>query len=231
MRQSRDRINILKLALGEKTEKQVANSTKLTELLTKNDKLSKNLPKYEERVEKLRIYIARKQEELQKSREELLTLQPELKQLTKARIEQLMHYIFPITIVQPKRWVRDKILAFTPLGSFVSYSQIESAESDMVSALAEATHTTYIRDKWVYTDNSGELQHCIVAPSLPGSGNYSAYNVWGKSKCHCLYRRHQNCYFSCPEQRCCAWKQQYRDGGAQFCLQHQRGTDLHCPIG
>lgn len=96
-------MNVLKLALAEKKEKQVTNSGKLSDLLGKNDKLSKNLPKYEERVEKLRIYIGRKQEELQKSREDLLMLQPELKLLTKARIEQLIHYIFPITIVQPKR--------------------------------------------------------------------------------------------------------------------------------
>lgn len=24
------------------------------------------------------------------------------------------------------------------------------------------------------------MQHCIVAPTLPGTGDYSAYSVWGK---------------------------------------------------
>lgn len=55
---------------------------------------------------------------------------------------------------------------------------MESSEDDMISALAEASRTMYIRDRWV-TDNSGEMQHSIVAPALPGSGNYSDYNDWG----------------------------------------------------
>lgn len=59
-------------------------------------------------------------------------------------------------------------------------SDVDPFDSDMVSAIAEASGTTYVRNRWVYNlDNSGELQHVIVAPSLPGSGNYSAYNDWG----------------------------------------------------
>ena len=51
---------------------------------------------------------------------------------------------------------------------------------DTVTALADATRTAYIRGRWVFTDSSGQLQHSIVSPSLPDSGDYSAYNVWGK---------------------------------------------------
>lgn len=58
---------------------------------------------------------------------------------------------------------------------------METSESDMVSALAEASHTMYIRDRWV-TDSSGEMQYSIVAPCLPASGNYSEYNDWGKQR-------------------------------------------------
>jgi len=67
------------------------------------------------------------------------------------------------------------------------------APRDTVTALADATRTAYIRGRWVFTDSSGQLQHCIVAPSLPDSGDYSAYNVWGKQdtvnseKCKCTY--------------------------------------------
>lgn len=57
---------------------------------------------------------------------------------------------------------------------------MEPVESDMVSALAEASETTYIRDRWEYTGNTGETKYSIVAPTLPTTGNYSAYNVWGK---------------------------------------------------
>lgn len=159
IRQSRDRIGTIKLAVNEKREKQKLRKKQLTELVHKNEKLEKSLPKYREKVEELGCYVESKEDNIQESKRKLEKKRQDLKQLIRVRISQLIQYIFPITIVQPK-------------------SEVESSALDMVSALAEATHTTYIRDRWVYTDNSGELQHCIVAPSLPGSGNYSAYNVW-----------------------------------------------------
>lgn len=59
------------------------------------------------------------------------------------------------------------------------HSEVElSSEFDTVSALAEATRTAYVRGRWVYTDNSGEMHFSIVSPTLPGSGDYSAYNLW-----------------------------------------------------
>ena len=51
-----------------------------------------------------------------------------------------------------------------------------------VSALAEARQTSYIRGRWVYTENAGELQYRIIEPTLPGNGDYSAYNLWCKSQ-------------------------------------------------
>lgn len=48
---------------------------------------------------------------------------------------------------------------------------------DTVSAIAEASQTTYVRGRWVYTDTSHETQYRIVHPMLPGSGDYSAYNL------------------------------------------------------
>lgn len=63
--------------------------------------------------------------------------------------------------------------------SFVFSVDVEiSSEFDTVSALAEATRTAYVRGRWVFTDNSGEMHYSIVAPTLPGSGDYSAYNLW-----------------------------------------------------
>lgn len=49
-------------------------------------------------------------------------------------------------------------------------------------ALADASGTSYVRGKWINdTENSLELHHRIVAPTLPGSGDYSAYTLWGKT--------------------------------------------------
>lgn len=51
----------------------------------------------------------------------------------------------------------------------------------MVNALAEASQTTFISDRWEYSDYLGEMKYCIAGPTLPGSGNYSAYNIWGQT--------------------------------------------------
>lgn len=71
----------------------------------------------------------------------------------------------------------------------MNFSEVESEESEMMSALAEASQTMYIRDKWEYADflmDSSEVQYSIVEPSLPASGNYSLYNMWGGCKLFCL---------------------------------------------
>ena len=60
-----------------------------------------------------------------------------------------------------------------------TFSDIDSMAMSTVTALAEARQTSYIRGRWVYTENAGELQYSIVEPSLPGNGDYSAYNLWG----------------------------------------------------
>ncbi len=49
-----------------------------------------------------------------------------------------------------------------------------------MTALAEARHTSYIRGRWVHTENGGEQLYQVVEPSLPGNGDYSAYVMWSK---------------------------------------------------
>ena len=57
------------------------------------------------------------------------------------------------------------------------FSQQE--DCDTVSELNEAATMAYLRGRWVLTDT---LQHCIVAPTLPASGDYSGFNDWGNVK-------------------------------------------------
>ncbi|KAK9695638.1 Vacuolar sorting 38 and autophagy-related subunit 14 [Popillia japonica] len=160
IRQKKDKIKVLKLALAEKKECQQFNNYKLKDLQRKNEMLSDSLPKYERQVQKLESYVLSKQDDIIKSRSDLTEKQLLLKKLILVRIRQITKYIFPITKVQAR-------------------IEMEASESDMVSALEEATRTTYVRNRWVYNpDNAGELQYTVVAPSLPGSGNYSAYNDW-----------------------------------------------------
>lgn len=54
-----------------------------------------------------------------------------------------------------------------------------SSSDDMMNALAEASQTIFIKDRWEYTDFMGEMKYCIAGPTLPGSGNYSSYDIWG----------------------------------------------------
>jgi beclin 1-associated autophagy-related key regulator len=87
--------------------------------------------------------------------------QQQLKDMVRASIQQLVQYIFPIEPVPP-----------------IPSDEVCEVPRDTVTALADATRTAYIRGRWVFTDSSGQLQHCIVSPSLPDSGDYSAYNAW-----------------------------------------------------
>ncbi|XP_033735061.1 beclin 1-associated autophagy-related key regulator-like [Pecten maximus] len=91
------------------------------------------------------------------------TLGDVLENLSKERkkhVADLTHYIFPVLEVR-----RDSMVE-------------ESANSASTEkALRDATHTTYIRGQWVYTDgNNGDFR--IVEPTLPSTGDYSPYNIW-----------------------------------------------------
>ena len=54
----------------------------------------------------------------------------------------------------------------------------ESAEENTIGLLAEARLTSYVKGRWVYTDNGGDHQYSIVHPAIPGNGDYSAYPMW-----------------------------------------------------
>lgn len=83
----------------------MCNGSRLFDLKQKNEKLSRSLPKYEERVEKLETYVAGKREDIQRKSEELTLCQEQLKKLVKIRIQQLIQYIFPIAKVEAKPYV------------------------------------------------------------------------------------------------------------------------------
>lgn len=102
IRLSKDRIQIIRLALEEARKNKETNVRKLTDLKQRNYKLSISLPKYEEKVDKLGTYVAGKREDIQRNNEILAIYQQELKMVTKIRIQQLIQYIFPIAKVDPK---------------------------------------------------------------------------------------------------------------------------------
>lgn len=47
-----------------------------------------------------------------------------------------------------------------------------------ISALREASHTTYISGRWIYSSSMEGGCYSIIEPSLPNDGDYSAYILW-----------------------------------------------------
>ncbi|KAJ9578806.1 hypothetical protein L9F63_004956, partial [Diploptera punctata] len=122
---------------------------------------STRLPRYEERVDTLERIVDQIMANITKQKTELSKVHEQLKSVIRSSVHQLVEYIFPILPVQP-----------------MPSDDENEAPRDTVTALADATRTAYIRGRWVFTDSSGQMQHSIVSPSLPDSGDYSAYNVW-----------------------------------------------------
>nr|CAD7202153.1 unnamed protein product [Timema douglasi] len=154
----RERIKLLRMLVQEKKKNINKGETENVNLTKTNRERSARLPRYEEKVAKMGHYVRQWEHNVKKQRRALEAVHQELKEVIRSSVQQLVTYIFPITAVQP-----------TPPGT---------GEEDTVTALADASRTAYVRGHWILTDSSGELHHCIVAPTLPGSGDYSAYSAW-----------------------------------------------------
>jgi len=65
--------------------------------------------------------------------------------------------------------------------SLCSSEDSDSATSDILTnALADASGTSYVRGRWISEKESSlEIHHCIIEPTLPATGDYNAYSLWG----------------------------------------------------
>lgn len=153
----KERIKLL-IQLTNQTKESILKKRKNSQdLKVFNQTRQSRLPRYELRVNKLESFVKAYCDEACEQKGRISQLHREIKNHVRKHVKQLVQYIFPISEVKPSRSQED---------------------CDTVSALAEASRTAYIRGRWVYTDSSGELHHCIVAPTLPGSGDYSSYSDW-----------------------------------------------------
>ncbi|XP_014255966.1 beclin 1-associated autophagy-related key regulator [Cimex lectularius] len=153
-----ERILFLKRLIQDKKETIAEKKEKVKILTETNNEKKIRLPRYEDRVGQLKGYVKKRSNDLKEQEENLKNIRDKLMRLRKVNIKQLVQYIFPITVVKPS----------------VSHEE----DSDTVSALEDACRTAYVQGKWVFTNISSELQHCIVAPTLPSSGDYTAYSDW-----------------------------------------------------
>ncbi|XP_065338656.1 beclin 1-associated autophagy-related key regulator isoform X2 [Cloeon dipterum] len=157
----KERITLLK-SISSQCKNDFISDRAMARDLTRENKLrSDRLPVYESKVNRLEELVQGSNSKLESSRRELQALQQLIKSVVQRRAEQLLKFIFPIT-------------EFIP--------QCKSEHSDGMEKIpfeiAEASQMTFVRGQWVGSDSSGEVHHCIVAPILPTSGDYSAYNMW-----------------------------------------------------
>jgi beclin 1-associated autophagy-related key regulator len=160
IKQKHRNIEILKELIKQKKEQSVRDAENREHLKDYNREMRIKLPKYGDKVYKLEDYVNKKKEDIVKSQERYCEIERELKFRIRNSITQLIQFVFPISRV-------------------ITRSQdAQQQQSEEISEIAEATRQNYVRGRWILQDSQSELQHIIVAPSLPGSGDYAAYNDW-----------------------------------------------------
>lgn len=169
LKRKRDNISLLKKLIEERTSNLNGLTEKKDTLVTANRYTQKQVPQYISKCQNFADYIDRADDrnaELDKKRTQL---QDELKKRVRSNVQKLIKFVFPISQVISKSQTVSQIS---------DSGGSNDGIADTVSALADATHTAYIRGRWVLQDSQTELHHVIVAPALPGNGDYSAYNDW-----------------------------------------------------
>lgn len=143
----------------------------------------KQVPQYVKKCQQFADYIIKTDERNARQNEKKTKLYEDLKQCRIRNIQKLIKYIFPLSQRISKC---ETAIVTNQTNTISSSTNIEtqyinsvsdvnkadlsvSATAETLNALAEATHTTYVRGRWVLQDSHGELQHVIVAPSLPGT--------------------------------------------------------------
>ncbi|KAK2581993.1 hypothetical protein KPH14_002429 [Odynerus spinipes] len=161
----KERVRLLQLLINETRQSINRGNQRLNILKDVNSQLALRLPRHEERVEKLHRYVNGLCIKQEKQKDAVDRKRQQLKKVIRTAAKQLIQYIFPLSQVQPNRSL---------------CSSEEDSNTDVVTcALADASGTSYVRGKWINdAENASEVQHRIVAPTLPGSGDYSAYSLW-----------------------------------------------------
>ncbi|CAL4125730.1 unnamed protein product, partial [Meganyctiphanes norvegica] len=160
MAEVRDRIELMQRVVDNTRDSTKLIKKQSIEVANSNAKRKRDLPLFQQRLIKMCGILMQYQEKIGGKKEMLAISEAQLKGVVRGNIRQLTRYIFPITEVQPARSLDS-----------------DPEHLDTVSAIAEASQTTYVRGRWVYTDTSHETQYRIVSPLLPGSGDYSTYNL------------------------------------------------------
>jgi len=128
-----ERIKILKYLIQEKRDNTKNISEHINSLKEKNHTRELRLPKYRDRVEKLGSYVKNNMKsEINNRIHELNRKKDVLKKVVQRNIELLIRHVFPIDKINPTSKSSNECL------------------SEMESALAEASKTSFVRGKHTY---------------------------------------------------------------------------------
>lgn len=140
------------------------------------------MPQYIAKCQQFADYIEKTDDRNAQQNEQKTDLYEQLKQCRIQNIQKLIKFVFPLSqrMTKAETAITANVVDTNAVAAVESHNigsttpdenladSGSSASAETMNALAEATHTTYIRGRWVMQDN-GELQHVIVAPSLPGN--------------------------------------------------------------
>ncbi|XP_043273429.1 beclin 1-associated autophagy-related key regulator [Venturia canescens] len=162
----KERVRLLQILVNETKQNINRGHQRLNVLKDVNSQLVLRLPRHEERIDKLYKFVEDLKVLQVQKKDAVERKRLKLKKFVRAAARQLTEYIFPLRQVAPN--------------SSSCSSEDENLSSDNVTcALADASGTSYVRGRWISeTENSLDVQLRIVASTLPGSGDYSAYSLW-----------------------------------------------------
>lgn len=176
---------MLKKLITERSSGTKLLAEKCEMLRLENAKIRKQIPQYVKTCQQFSDFIVKTEDRNAQQVEQRTKLFEEVKQCRIQNIQKLIKFVFPLsqriskgdatigTNTSPKsspveyNAINDDVRKSISDVNAADLGTIVSAET--MNALAEATHTTYVRGRWVLQDSRGELQHVIVSPSLPGN--------------------------------------------------------------
>uniref|UniRef100_A0A2M4AK29 Putative beclin 1-associated autophagy-related key regulator n=1 Tax=Anopheles triannulatus TaxID=58253 RepID=A0A2M4AK29_9DIPT len=183
IKRSTEKANILRKTIEQKRTAIEELRAQERALRERNRTLRIKLPRCDDKVQELSEFVMLKLEESEHRKQQLTAVQDRLQQLRRDHVQQLVRYIFPVsqTIVSRSQSASTASSASDSSAAATAHSHSghhPHGSRSTIHEISEATRTAYVRGQWVLQDSFGEVQHVIVAPSLPGTGNYSAYTEW-----------------------------------------------------
>ncbi|CAH1732628.1 beclin 1-associated autophagy-related key regulator isoform X1 [Aphis gossypii] len=168
-----EKIKLLKLAISDKNKILTDKKNQLKKIKLEIDNQKSRVDRYGSRVVRLEDFTKGQLSVLNDKNNELFAIRPNLKNVIRTRINQLVTHIFSLNEVHPTILQNEEL-------------DVNNSNNSLSHALAEASKLTYVCGQWVDTceewSRQTELGYRIVAPTLPANGDYSAYNEWVSDK-------------------------------------------------